>query len=153
MLPRIRIDGLCWNVTKWWVIVNWFWGSHGSSRPVKSKKDQKIPKISQNPKNQNDSENVSLKIGPRRPGKLGPFFLTFPHEKVTLSSGQKWFLRSYFPLIRGIFLLRMVLDFRFGHQKCLDREATLHTKMATRKCFFHEEKWEKRALTFKDGIE
>ena len=41
------------------------------------KKIQKIPKVSKNPKNQNGSENVSLKIEPCRPGKLGPF----SHEK------------------------------------------------------------------------
>ena len=32
-------------------------------------------------------------------------FLTFPHEK-RLSSGQKWFLRPYLPLIRGMFVMR-----------------------------------------------
>ena len=38
---------------------------HGSRRLAKSKKDPKIPKISQNPKNQNESENVlkSFKSG------------------------------------------------------------------------------------------
>ena len=30
-----------------------------------------------------------------------------------LSSGQKWFLRPYFPLIRGMFLLRSGLRFSF----------------------------------------
>ena len=42
-----------------------------------------IPKISQNPKNQNDSENLSLKIKPRRPKKLGPFFSLFFMKKST----------------------------------------------------------------------
>ena len=62
MLPRIRIDGLCWNVTKWWVIVNRFRGSHGSSRPVKWKRPKNSEHFTKS-KNQNDSENVSLKIG------------------------------------------------------------------------------------------
>ena len=35
--------------------------------PPNKKKDPKIQKISQNPKNQNNSENVSLKIRPCRP--------------------------------------------------------------------------------------
>ena len=30
-----------------------------------------------------------------------------------LSSGQKWFLRPYFPLIRGMFVLRSGLRFSF----------------------------------------
>ena len=75
------------------------------------KKDPKIPKISQNPKNLN-SENVSLKIGPCRRGKLGPFFSRFLMRKP-LSSGQKWFLRPYTPLIRGMCLFRSGLRFSF----------------------------------------
>ena len=47
--------------------------------PPNRKKDPKIQKISQNPKNQNNSENVSLKIRPCRPWKLGPLF---SHEAV-----------------------------------------------------------------------
>ena len=59
-----------------------------------------------------DSKNVSLKIGSRGPQKLGPFSSLFLMRK-TLSSGQKWFLRPYFPLIRGMFLLRSGLRFSF----------------------------------------
>ena len=42
----------------------------------------------------------------------GPFFSLFLMRK-TLSSGQKWFLRPYFPLIGGMFLLRSGLRFSF----------------------------------------
>ena len=61
---------------------------------------------------QNNSKNVGLKIGSKGPQKLGPFFLLFLMRK-TLSSGQTWFLRPYFPLVRGMFLLRSVLRFSF----------------------------------------
>ena len=40
------------------------------------------------------------------------FFSLFLMRK-RLSSGQKWFLRPYFPLIRGMFLLRSGLRFSF----------------------------------------
>ena len=42
----------------------------GPEDPSNRKKRPKIPEISQNPKNQNDSENVSLRIGPCHPRKL-----------------------------------------------------------------------------------
>ena len=51
------------------------------------------------------SKRVSLKIWSKGPQKLGPFFSLFLMRK-TLSSGQKWFLRPFFPLIRSTFLLR-----------------------------------------------
>ena len=41
-----------------------------------------------------------------------PFFLLFLIRK-RLSSGQMWFLRPYFPLIRGIFVFRSGLRFSF----------------------------------------
>ena len=50
-----------------------------------------------------DSKYVSLKIGSWKPQKLGPFSSLFLMRK-TLSSGQKWFLRPYFPLIRGMYV-------------------------------------------------
>ena len=46
------------------------------------------------------------------PKKLGPFFSLFLMRKP-LSSGQKWFLRPYFLLIRGMCLLRSGLRFSF----------------------------------------
>ena len=61
---------------------------------------------------QDDSKNVSLEIGSTSPQKLGPFFSLFLMRK-TLSSGRKWFLRPYFPLIKGMFLLRSGLRFSF----------------------------------------
>ena len=59
-----------------------------------------------------DSKYVNFKIGPCHPKKLGPFPSLFLKRKP-LSSGQKWFLRPYFPLIRGMFLLRSGLRFSF----------------------------------------
>ena len=59
-----------------------------------------------------DSEYVDFKIGPCRPKKLGPIFSLFLMRKP-LSNGQKWFLRPYVPLIRGMFLLRSGLSFSF----------------------------------------
>ena len=61
---------------------------------------------------QDDSKNVSLKIGSTSPQKLGPFFSLFLMKK-TRSSCQKWFLRPHFPLIRGMFLFRSGLRFSF----------------------------------------
>ena len=54
----------------------------------------------------------NLKIGQRGNFELGPFFSLFLMRK-RLSSGQKWFLRPYFPLIRGMFLLKSGLRFSF----------------------------------------
>ena len=51
----------------------------------------------------------NLKIGQRGNFELGPFFSLFLMRK-TLSSGQKWFLRPYFPLIGGMFALRSGLS-------------------------------------------
>ena len=58
---------------------------------------------------QDDSKNVSLKIGSRVPQKLGPFFSLFLMRK-TLSNDQKWFLRPYFPLIRFLFQAILVSE-------------------------------------------
>ena len=79
-----RISKL-WGIAKAakWHLLTYF--SHAwvlKTRQIE-KKDPKIQKISQNPKNQNNSENVSLKIRPCRPWKLGPLF---SHEKTTF----KW---------------------------------------------------------------
>ena len=53
-----------------------------------------------------------FKIGPLGPKEKINFFSFFLMRK-RLSSGQKWFLRPYFPLIRGIFLLKSGLRFSF----------------------------------------
>ena len=85
------------------------------------KKDPKIPKISQNPKNQNDLENVSLKIGPCRSKKLRPFFSLFSMWNgpfLTLGSGtsidQNENLKPHrnrnIPLISGKYGLRNSLS-------------------------------------------
>ena len=52
------------------------------------------------------------KIGPLGPKEKIDFFSFFLMRK-RLSSGQKWFLRPYFPLIRGMFLLKSGLRFSF----------------------------------------
>ena len=63
---------------------------------------------------QYDSKNIILKIANKAKQKLGPFFSLFLMRKP-LSSGQKWFLRPYFPLIRGIFFYwDMVNGLRFS---------------------------------------
>ena len=53
-----------------------------------------------------------LKIGQRGLFELGPFFSLFLMRK-RLSSDQKWFLRPYLPLIRGMFAFRSGLRFSF----------------------------------------
>ena len=59
-----------------------------------------------------NSEYVDFKIQTLEPKKLGPFLSLFPMRK-RLSSGQKWFLRPYLLLIRGMFVIRSVLRFPF----------------------------------------
>ena len=88
--------------------------------------EKKHPKILFQPncrKLQDDSKNGNLKIGSKGPKKLGPFFSLFL-MRVRLLSGQKWFLRPYFPLIRGMFVFRsgLISSFCFGHWKCPNRE-------------------------------
>ena len=59
-----------------------------------------------------------LRIQKIKIGRLGGFekidFFSFFLMRKRLSSGQKWFLRPYFPLIRGMFVFRSVLRFSFG---------------------------------------
>ena len=44
---------------------------------------------------------------------MGPFFSLLLMRK-RLSGGQKWFLKPYFPLIRGMFVFRSGVRFLFG---------------------------------------
>ena len=53
-----------------------------------------------------------IKIRPLKGFEKKAFFSLFLMRK-RLSSGQKWFLRPYFPLNRGIFLLGSGLRFSF----------------------------------------
>ena len=53
-----------------------------------------------------------LKIGQRGNFEKIEFFSLFLMRK-RVSSGQKWFLRPYFPLIRGMFVFRSGLRFSF----------------------------------------
>ena len=53
-----------------------------------------------------------IKIRPLKGFEKKAFFSLFLMRK-RLSSGQKWFLRPYFPLIRGMFLLKSGLRFSF----------------------------------------
>ena len=108
-LPRIQENG-CWlhpsdqsSIPDQTINTRHIGPEHPSNK-------RKIPKYLIKSKNQNDLENVSLKLGSCRPEKLGPVFSFFLIRKP-LSSGQKWFLRPYFPLIRGMFLLRSGLRF------------------------------------------
>ena len=51
----------------------------------------------------------------------GPFFSLFLVWKP-IFSGQRWFLRPYYPLIRGMFFFwKVVLYFHFGHWMCKNR--------------------------------
>ena len=59
-----------------------------------------------------DSKNVNLKIRSWGPQKLGSFSHFSSWEKQ-LSSGQKWFLKPYFLLFRGMFVFRSGLRFSF----------------------------------------
>ena len=63
-------------------------------------------------KNVNRIGFQEIKIRPREDFELGPFFSLFLMKKRR-SSGQKWFLRPYFPLIRGIFVFWSSLRFLF----------------------------------------
>ena len=60
----------------------------------------------------------NLKTGQRALFELGPFFSLFLMRK-TLSSGQKWCLRPYFPLIKGMFLFRSGLRFSIVRKRPL----------------------------------
>ena len=62
-------------------------------------------------------ENAIVEIFRQASFEIRPLFSLFLIW-TPLSSGQKWFLRPYFPLIRGSFLLRSCLGFCFGHWKC-----------------------------------
>ena len=64
-----------------------------------------------------------IKIGPLKGFEKKAFFSLLLMRK-RLSGGQKWFLKPYFPLITlGVCLYsEVVLDFRFGHWKCPNRE-------------------------------
>ena len=53
-----------------------------------------------------------IKIGRLEGFEKIEFFSLFLMRK-RLSSGQKWFLRPYFPLIRGMFVIRCGLRFSF----------------------------------------
>ena len=62
-----------------------------------------------------------IKIGCLEGFEKIEFFSLFVMRKQ-LSSGQNWFLRPYFLLIRGMFAFRTGLDYRFGHWKCPNQE-------------------------------
>ena len=100
-----HLRDLPWFVKYTWVLIQDSW------KPVKSKKG---PKNSENLIKSKKSKlfRKSLKIGPCRPKKLGPFFSLFFMKKAH-SSGQKWFLRPYFHPIKGMFVLRSGLRFSF----------------------------------------
>ena len=47
-----------------------------------------------------------------------------------LSTGQKWFLRSYFPQIRGMFVLRSGPRFSFQSLEVPEQRVGIRSKMA-----------------------
>ena len=53
-----------------------------------------------------------IKIGPLKGFEKKAFFSLLLMRK-RLSGGQKWFLKPYFPLIRGMFVFRSSLRFSF----------------------------------------
>ena len=53
-----------------------------------------------------------IKIGPLKGFEKKAFFSLLLMRK-RLSGGQKWFLKPYFPLIRGMFVFRSGLRFSF----------------------------------------
>ena len=53
-----------------------------------------------------------IKIGPLKGIEKKAFFLLLLMRK-RLSGGQKWFLKPYIPLIRGMFIFRSGLRFSF----------------------------------------
>ena len=53
-----------------------------------------------------------IKIGPLKGFEKKAFFSLLLMRK-RLSGGQKWFLKPYFPLIRGVFVFRSGLRFSF----------------------------------------
>ena len=63
-------------------------------------------------KNVNRNRFQEIKIGPWEGFEKKAFFSLFLMRK-RLSGGQKWFLRPYFPLIKGIFVFRSGLRFSF----------------------------------------
>ena len=63
-------------------------------------------------KNKHRIRFQKIKIGPLKGFEKKAFFSLFLMRK-RLSSGQKWFLRPHFPLIRGMFLLKSGLRFSF----------------------------------------
>ena len=98
---------------------------------------------------------INLKIGQRGNFEKIDFFSFFLMRK-RLSSGQKWFLRPYFPLIRGMFVFSGGLRFSFQALKVpkprVRKKAFSLTKMTffslwpqkplltTGKSFSHEDK-------------
>ena len=91
-----------------------------------------------------------IKIGSLQGFEKIEFFSLFVMRK-RLSSGQKWFPRPYFPLIRDMFAFRSGLRFSFQALE-LQGQFSTYVKMeiwpqtpllTTGKSFSHGEKWEK----------
>ena len=115
------------------------WNHMGPEDPSIRKKYPSFLLMPNFRKLRDDSKYVSLKIGSWKPQKLGPFSSLFLMRK-TLSSGQKWFLRPFSPLIRGMFLLRSGLRFSF---RALEVPELGVRKRESVFCFSHEENWGK----------
>ena len=78
-----------------------------------------------------------IKIRPFQDFEKKAFFSLFLMRK-RLSSGQKWFLRPYFPLIRGMFLLKSGLRFSFWALEVPEprgRTRPFHSKLTVLRIF------------------
>ena len=84
--------------------------AHGSWTCIKRKKLTKVKKIIFVHYNVYRIKFQEIKIRPWEGFEKKAFSSLFLMRK-RLFSGQKWFLRPYFPLIRGIFLLKSGLTF------------------------------------------
>ena len=88
-----------------------------------------------------------IKIRPFGDFEKKAFFSLFLMRK-RLSSGQKWFLRPYFPLIRGMFVFRSGFRFSFRVLEVPEPRVRKRSKMTSKttfgettgKSFSHEEK-------------
>merc|ERR1712012_696921 len=85
-------------------------GSHGMRTCIKRKKCSMVNFLIFVHKNVYRIRFQKIKIGPLKGFEKKAFFSLLLMRK-RLSGGQKWFLKLYFPLIRGMFVFRSGLRF------------------------------------------
>ena len=86
--------------------------SHGTRTCIKRKKLPMVNFLIFVHKNVYRIRFQKIKIGPLKGFEKKAFFSLLLMRK-RLSGGQKWFLKPYFPLIRGMFVFRSGLRFSF----------------------------------------